>query len=133
MDLIPNGPRGERRPADAIGNAVQVMQIATGEIEETPAPLNPGAEMGRKGGKTQADAMTPERRAEIAKAEATKCWAQHYTASGAVGWGTTTTWLGSVCTTLMMTRASVTGWNGPGRIASSLQRRALNLGELHRE
>jgi hypothetical protein len=26
------GPRGEKRPADVIGNAVKVMRIATGEI-----------------------------------------------------------------------------------------------------
>jgi hypothetical protein len=26
-----NGPRGERRPADVIGNAVHVMRIATGQ------------------------------------------------------------------------------------------------------
>ncbi len=28
------GPKGERRPADVIGNAVKVMRIATGEIPE---------------------------------------------------------------------------------------------------
>lgn len=31
---MPRGPKGERRPADVIGNAVHVMRIATGEIEE---------------------------------------------------------------------------------------------------
>jgi hypothetical protein len=31
---MPRGPHGERRPADVIGNAVHVMQIATGEIED---------------------------------------------------------------------------------------------------
>jgi hypothetical protein len=30
---MPRGPRGEKRPADVIGNAVKVMRIATGEIE----------------------------------------------------------------------------------------------------
>ncbi len=36
---MPKGPKGEKRPADVIGAAVKVMQIATGEIEEgiTPA------------------------------------------------------------------------------------------------
>jgi hypothetical protein len=29
------GPRGERRPADVIGNAVHLMRIATGEVAET--------------------------------------------------------------------------------------------------
>lgn len=32
---MPKGPRGEKRPADVIGNAVTVMRIATGEEEET--------------------------------------------------------------------------------------------------
>ena len=31
---MPTGPKGEKRPADVIGNAVRVMQIATGEREE---------------------------------------------------------------------------------------------------
>ena len=28
---MPKGPRGEKRPADVIGNAVKVMRLATGE------------------------------------------------------------------------------------------------------
>ena len=31
---MPKGPKGEKRPADVVGAAVKVMQIATGEIEE---------------------------------------------------------------------------------------------------
>jgi hypothetical protein len=31
---MPRGPKGERRPADAIGNAVRIAKIATGEIED---------------------------------------------------------------------------------------------------
>jgi hypothetical protein len=31
---MPTGPKGEKRPADVIGNAVRVMQIATGEAHE---------------------------------------------------------------------------------------------------
>jgi len=31
---MPKGPRGEKRPADVIGNAVKVAKIATGEIVE---------------------------------------------------------------------------------------------------
>jgi hypothetical protein len=34
--VMSRGPRGERRPADVIGNAVHVMRIATGEIEDIP-------------------------------------------------------------------------------------------------
>ena len=31
---MPTGPKGEKRPADVIGNAVKVMRIATGEEVE---------------------------------------------------------------------------------------------------
>ena len=31
---MPKGPQGQRRPADAVGCAVQVARIATGEEEE---------------------------------------------------------------------------------------------------
>ncbi len=31
---MPKGPKGEKRPAHVIANAVRVMQIATGEAEE---------------------------------------------------------------------------------------------------
>ena len=34
---MPRGPKGEKRPADVIGNAVHVMRIATGEIEDKPS------------------------------------------------------------------------------------------------
>lgn len=32
---MPREARGEKRPADVIGNAVKVIRIATGEEEET--------------------------------------------------------------------------------------------------
>jgi hypothetical protein len=32
---MPRGPKGEKRPADVIGNAVKVMRIATGEEPRT--------------------------------------------------------------------------------------------------
>jgi hypothetical protein len=39
---MPTGPKGQKRPADVIGNAVRVMQIATGEEqEEYEAPPSP--------------------------------------------------------------------------------------------
>jgi hypothetical protein len=31
---MPKGPKGQRCPADVIGNAIRVAQIATGEAEE---------------------------------------------------------------------------------------------------
>jgi hypothetical protein len=74
---MPTGPKGQKRPADVIGNAVHVMRIATGEIEETILDdgKDPAAKaLGRKGGAARAKSMTPERRAEIAKKAAAKRW-----------------------------------------------------------
>ena len=36
---MPKTPKGAKRPADVISNAVHVMRIATGEIEEQPPRL----------------------------------------------------------------------------------------------
>ena len=72
---MPKGPRGEKRPADVIGNAVTVMRIATGEeTEELNAPKSAAAELGARGGKARAAKMTPERRTEIAKKAARARW-----------------------------------------------------------
>jgi acyl-CoA reductase-like NAD-dependent aldehyde dehydrogenase len=73
---MPRGPRGEKRPADVIGNAVKVMRIATGEeIEELPdSAKSAAAELGARGGKARAAQMTPERRAEIARKAALRRW-----------------------------------------------------------
>ena len=35
---MPKGPKGEKRPADVIGNAVKAMRIATGEEEDITTP-----------------------------------------------------------------------------------------------
>jgi hypothetical protein len=55
------GPRGERRPADVIGNAVHVMRIATGQIEgvSTDDGKNAAAvALGRMGGRAPAASMS---------------------------------------------------------------------------
>lgn len=71
---MPKGPRGEKRPADAVARAVMVAKIATGEIDETTELFSAAAELGRKGGKARAAKMSPERRAEIARKAAQKRW-----------------------------------------------------------
>jgi hypothetical protein len=72
---MPKGPRGEKRPADAISRAIMVAKIATGEVEDEREELtSAAAQLGRKGGKARAAAMTPERRAEIARKAAEKRW-----------------------------------------------------------
>lgn len=44
---MPKGPRGEKRPADAIGAAVMVGRIATGEIEDERELSSAAAKLGR--------------------------------------------------------------------------------------
>ncbi|MGO8841892.1 MAG: RNA-binding protein [Methyloceanibacter sp.] len=75
---MPRGPKGQKRPADVIGNAVRVMEIATGqrgEEFEAREPKNAAtAELGRKGGKARADSMSAKQRKEIAQKAAEKRW-----------------------------------------------------------
>lgn len=75
---MPTGPKGQKRPADAIARAVKIARIATGEIEDDK-PEDDGKDkaaqsLGRRGGKARAEKMTPERRAEIARTAAQKRW-----------------------------------------------------------
>jgi hypothetical protein len=75
---MPRGPIGEKRPADVIGNAVYVMRIATGEIEES-FPADDGKnkaaqELGRMGGKGRAKGLSARKRKEIAKKAAQSRW-----------------------------------------------------------
>lgn len=72
---MPRGPRGEKRPADVIGNAVKVMRIATGDEDEELDPVkSAAAELGSRGGKARAAALTRPRRQEIARRAADRRW-----------------------------------------------------------
>ena len=74
---MPKGPRGQKRPADVVGNAVKVMRIATGEDEEEfeDDGKDPAAKaLGSKGGKARAAKLTAEQRSEIARKAAVKRW-----------------------------------------------------------
>lgn len=74
--IMPRGPKGEKRPADVIGNAVHVMRIATGEVEERePSPEEQArAAKAVSRGKARAVKLTPVRRAEIARVAAQTRW-----------------------------------------------------------
>lgn len=71
---MPKGPRGEKRPGDVIGAAVMVGRIATGEIEDVKPAKSAAAELGSKGGKARAKALSGKKRKEIAKKAAAKRW-----------------------------------------------------------
>jgi hypothetical protein len=71
---VPRGPKGKKRPADAIGNAVM---IATGEIEDITTEDGKNAAavaLGRMGGRARAAGMTATRRKEIARKAAKARW-----------------------------------------------------------
>jgi len=75
---MPRGPKGEKRSTDAIGNAVHVMRIATGEIEketsDKPTKNAIAAELGRIGGKARTKSLSTKKRAQIAEQAAKKRW-----------------------------------------------------------
>ncbi len=74
---MPKGPKGEKRPADAIGAAIRVAKIATGEVEyETTedGKSKAAVELGRKGGAARAKKLSKKRRSEIARQAAQKRW-----------------------------------------------------------
>lgn len=74
---MPKGPKGQKRPADTIGLAVKVAQIATGEIDDEVVDdgKDPAAKaLGSKGGKARAANLTAEQRSEIARKAAKKRW-----------------------------------------------------------
>ena len=74
---MPRGPKGEKRPADVIGNAVRVMEIATGQRKEEyeGKPESAAAELGRKGGNSRAIKLPGKKRSEIARKAALIRWA----------------------------------------------------------
>lgn len=74
---MPKGPKGEKRPADVVANAVKVMRIATGEEEEEiddEGKNKAAVALGKKGGEARAKALTPGRRKQLAKKAAAARW-----------------------------------------------------------
>lgn len=74
---MPKTPKGAKRPADVISNAVHVMRIATGEIDETlteDGKSKAAVELGRKGGLARAESLSAKKRRDIAKKAAKTRW-----------------------------------------------------------
>lgn len=75
---MPRTPKGHKRPADVISNAVQVMKLATGEADEsetTEDGKNKAAvALGRMGGKARAKKLGSAKRKAIAKKAAKARW-----------------------------------------------------------
>jgi hypothetical protein len=74
---MPKGPQGQKRPADVIGAAIKIAQIATGEIEEKVDETKTLARQGGlKGGKARAKKLSAKRRKEIAQKAAKIRWSK---------------------------------------------------------
>lgn len=75
---MPKGPKGEKRPADVVSNAVRIARIATGEEEEDVSVddgKDPAAKsLGQRGGKARAAALSQKERTAIAKKAAATRW-----------------------------------------------------------
>lgn len=71
----------KKRPSDTNQRAKSIVDLATGESEDTPTPEQArsiAAQLGRlgglKGGKARAASLSAKRRSEIAKAAAKARW-----------------------------------------------------------
>jgi hypothetical protein len=73
---MPTGPKGQKRPADVVSNAVHVMKVLTGDAEETTETpkVARARKGGAKGGPARAKALTPQQRSEIASIAAAARW-----------------------------------------------------------
>jgi hypothetical protein len=73
---MPKGPKGQKRPADVISNAVHVMRIATGEVKDTEEEdKDPAAvALGRRGGLARKKVTTKAERSRIARKGARARW-----------------------------------------------------------
>ena len=71
---MPKGPQGQKRPADAIGNAVHIARIATGEEQETTLKQPAKRKSGLAGAEARQQNTTPEDRKAIAQKAAAARW-----------------------------------------------------------
>ena len=71
---MPRGPKGEKRPADAIGNAVMIGRIATNEIKDLTETTKAAATLGKKGGNARAASLTARRAHKLPSWRAEARW-----------------------------------------------------------
>jgi len=71
---MPKGPKGQKRPVDAVSNAVLVMQIATGQTEDLNGKNPAAVALGHMGGTARAKNLNKKQRSAIAKKAAEARW-----------------------------------------------------------
>lgn len=71
---MPRGPQGQRRPADAVGCAIMVAKIATGEVVEDVLVRSGRVRSGIAGAKARMQTTTKGHRKKIAEKAAAARW-----------------------------------------------------------
>ena len=71
---MPKGPKGEKRPADVIGCAVQVAWLSVGLETEELRELSGRVRSGHAGAKARVRSLSEDRRREIAKSATETRW-----------------------------------------------------------
>lgn len=65
--VMPKGPQGEKRPADFVGQAAHIAEIAIGEIEDTKLKYPGRRESGIVSSKARAKSLDEFQCSDIAK------------------------------------------------------------------
>lgn len=74
---MPKGPKGEKRPADVIGNAIKIARIATSEEDDAltaDGKDKAAVSLGKRGGAARARNLSQDDRRRIAKKAAKARW-----------------------------------------------------------
>lgn len=82
---MPRGPNGEKRPADAIGRAVSVARIATGEVADTAYVSKNRRKGGVAGALARMESLEAEKCSEIATKAAEARWTKEANMNDSVG------------------------------------------------
>ena len=71
---MPQGPQGEKRPADVIGCAISVARLSVGDAHENMIVPSGRVRSGHAGAQARKGKLTAEQRTGIAKKAAAARW-----------------------------------------------------------
>jgi hypothetical protein len=76
---MPTGPQGQKRPADPARNALKILKIAVGDMEENLETSSTHTRHARAGGHARAKHLTKAQRSAIARKAALVRWNKIHT------------------------------------------------------
>ena len=71
---MPTGPKGQKRPADAVGEAIMVARIATGEQKELLLEASGRARSAEAGGAARSEKLGSREKTAFARNSALAKW-----------------------------------------------------------